>query len=93
DAGSTSNMPKHAIQCFGQNVADAAMDGEAMEHSDGSISAAFAGARQRPVNITHHAHTNAEARLVLNTCSLTANIVKWVAQSTRAPHLVNDRGL
>ncbi|KAJ7275136.1 hypothetical protein C8J57DRAFT_1062643 [Mycena rebaudengoi] len=62
DAGSTSNMRKHAIQCFGQNVVDAAINGEGAKNPDGSIFAAFARAGQRPVNVTHRAHTNSEAR-------------------------------
>ncbi|KAJ7433647.1 hypothetical protein FB451DRAFT_1380245 [Mycena latifolia] len=49
----------------------------------GSIFGAFARAGQRPVNVTHRAHTNTEAR---------ANIVQWVTESTRSTHLVNDRG-
>jgi hypothetical protein len=65
DAGSTSNMRKHAIQCFGQNVVDAAINGEGAKNPDGSIFAAFARAGQRPVNVTHRAHTNSEARFVL----------------------------
>ncbi|KAJ7234787.1 hypothetical protein C8J57DRAFT_1089470, partial [Mycena rebaudengoi] len=83
DAGSTSNMRKHAIQCFGQNVVDAAINGEGAKNPDGSIFAAFARAGQRPVNVTHRAHTNSEAR---------AHIVQWVTESTRPPHLINDRG-
>ncbi|KAJ7480967.1 hypothetical protein FB451DRAFT_1171541 [Mycena latifolia] len=44
---------------------------------------------QRPVNVTHRAHTNTEAQFVLTTY---ANIVQWVTESTRPPHLVNDHG-
>ncbi|KAF7340927.1 Dimer-Tnp-hAT domain-containing protein [Mycena sanguinolenta] len=76
-------MRKHAVQCFGQNVVDAAMNGEGATNPDGSIFAAFARAGQRPVNVAYRAHTNPEAR---------ANIVQWVTESTRPAHLVNDRG-
>ncbi|KAJ7822169.1 hypothetical protein B0H14DRAFT_2370896, partial [Mycena olivaceomarginata] len=62
DAGSTSNMKIHTIRCFGQNVVDAAIRGETAKNPDGSIFAAFARAGQRPVDVTHRAHTNAEAR-------------------------------
>ncbi|KAJ7301562.1 hypothetical protein DFH08DRAFT_724124 [Mycena albidolilacea] len=83
DAGSTGNLKKHALLCFGENVVEAAIKGEGVKNPDGSIFAAFARAGQRPVNVSHRAHTNPEAR---------ANIVRWVTESTRAPHLVNDRG-
>ncbi|KAK7034802.1 dimer-Tnp-hAT domain-containing protein [Favolaschia claudopus] len=76
-------MRKHAIQCFGQGAVDAAMNGEGKKNSDGSIFAAFARAGQRPVTVSHRVHTNPEAR---------AHIVQWVTESTRPPHLVNDRG-
>ncbi|KAK7040040.1 dimer-Tnp-hAT domain-containing protein [Favolaschia claudopus] len=76
-------MRKHAIQCFGQGAVDAAMNGEVKKNSDGSIFAAFARAGQQPVNVTHRMHTNPEAR---------AHIVQWVTESTRPPHLANDRG-
>ncbi|KAJ7888354.1 hypothetical protein B0H14DRAFT_3430140 [Mycena olivaceomarginata] len=52
----------HAIRCFGQNVVDAAIRGNTTKNPDGLIFAASARAGQRPVDVTHRAHTNAEAR-------------------------------
>ncbi|KAK6984665.1 dimer-Tnp-hAT domain-containing protein [Favolaschia claudopus] len=76
-------MRKHAIQCFGQATVDAAINREANNNPDGSIFAAFARAGQRPVTVSHRVHTNPEAR---------AHIVQWVTESSRPPHLANDRG-
>ncbi|KAJ7746145.1 hypothetical protein DFH07DRAFT_718505, partial [Mycena maculata] len=62
DAGSTSNLRKHAILCFGQHIVDSAIAGQGPKNPDGSIFAAFARAGQKPVTVTHRAHTDAEAR-------------------------------
>ncbi|KAJ7798095.1 hypothetical protein B0H14DRAFT_3492909 [Mycena olivaceomarginata] len=83
-----NNGPKgehedHAIRCFGQNIVDAAVRGDTTKNPDGLIFAAFARAGQRPVDVTHRAHTNAEAR---------AHIVQWVTEASRPPYLVEDRG-
>ncbi|KAJ7849524.1 hypothetical protein B0H14DRAFT_2229874, partial [Mycena olivaceomarginata] len=65
DAGSTGNLKKHALLCFGENVVEAAIKGEGVKNPDGSIFAAFARAGQRPVNVSHRAHTNPDARLIM----------------------------
>jgi hypothetical protein len=62
DAGSTSNLRKHAILCFGKHTVDSAIAGQGPKNPDGSIFAAFARAGQKPVTVTHRAHTDAEAR-------------------------------
>ncbi|KAJ6465592.1 hypothetical protein C8R47DRAFT_991329, partial [Mycena vitilis] len=74
DGGSTSNLRKHAVQCFGQTAVDSAIAGRAPKNSEGPIFAAFARAGQKPITVTYRAHTNAEAR---------AHIVEWVTESTR----------
>ncbi|KAJ7938053.1 hypothetical protein B0H13DRAFT_1588129 [Mycena leptocephala] len=83
DAGSTSNLRKHAILCFGRHTVDSAIAGQGPKNPDGSVFAAFARAGQKPVTVTHRAHTDAEAR---------AHIVEWVTESTRPPNIVNDHG-
>ncbi|KAJ6538177.1 hypothetical protein DFH09DRAFT_930666 [Mycena vulgaris] len=83
DSASTSNLKKHASLCFGRDAVDSAIAGQGPKNPDGSIFAAFARAGQKPVTVTHRAHTDAEAR---------AHIVEWVTKSTRPPNIVNDRG-
>ncbi|KAJ7351630.1 hypothetical protein DFH08DRAFT_1078523 [Mycena albidolilacea] len=81
--GPKSEHEDHAIRCFGQNVVDAAIRGDTTKNSDGLIFAAFARARQRPVDVTHRAHTNAEA------CGLRKHLVRCtllkIAVSVPAP--------
>ncbi|KAJ7488459.1 hypothetical protein B0H11DRAFT_1720432, partial [Mycena galericulata] len=62
DSGSNSNLRKHAILCFGQHAVDSAIAGQGPKNPDGSIFAVFARAGQKPLTVTHRAHTDAEAR-------------------------------
>ncbi|KAJ7366043.1 hypothetical protein DFH08DRAFT_617433, partial [Mycena albidolilacea] len=85
DRSSTSNLKKHAKQCWGSDVVDARIKGVAADASrDGSIFAAFARSGQRPVNASHRTHTRPEFR----TC-----IVCWIAEANRPLKIVEDRQL
>ncbi|KAF8183283.1 hypothetical protein K438DRAFT_1599848, partial [Mycena galopus ATCC 62051] len=55
---STSNLKKHADTCWGKDVVKARLKGAADAASrDGNIFSAFARVGQRPVKVTHRAHT------------------------------------
>ncbi|KAF8173556.1 hypothetical protein K438DRAFT_1610677, partial [Mycena galopus ATCC 62051] len=86
DRSSTSNLKKHAESCWGQDAVRARIQGasDPATLQGGSIFASFARAGQRPVNITHRAHTDVEAR---------AHIVRWIAEANRPVRIVEDREL
>ncbi|KAF9060305.1 hypothetical protein BDP27DRAFT_1237027, partial [Rhodocollybia butyracea] len=60
DRLSTSNLRKHAIQCFSKDAVEAAIAGAPLSQLDGSIFAAFGRQGAKPVTVTHWAHTNAQ---------------------------------
>ncbi|KAJ7683870.1 hypothetical protein B0H17DRAFT_941394 [Mycena rosella] len=65
DRSSTSNLKKHAEACWGEDAVQARIRGAsdpATLHG-GNIFASFARAEQRPVNVTHRAHTEVEELL------------------------------
>ncbi|KAJ7705728.1 hypothetical protein B0H14DRAFT_2415906, partial [Mycena olivaceomarginata] len=68
DRSSTSNLKKHAKQCWGSDIVEARIKGVAADTScDGSIFAAFARSGQHPVNVSHRTHTKPEFRYDLLT--------------------------
>ncbi|KAE9399593.1 hypothetical protein BT96DRAFT_820371 [Gymnopus androsaceus JB14] len=82
DRSSTSNLKKHAMNCFGQDAVDAATIGaNSSTRPDGSIFAAFGRQGARPVTVTHKAHSNAEIR---------AHLVRWITESNRSIRIVED---
>ena len=64
DHTATSNLRSHAIKCFGQDAVDSAFSNTQSRGRDTSIFAAFARQGQRPVKVSHRAHTKAESRWV-----------------------------
>ncbi|KAJ6577977.1 hypothetical protein B0H19DRAFT_883837, partial [Mycena capillaripes] len=85
DRSSTSNLKKHAKQCWGSNVVEARIKGvKADTNRDGSIFAAFARSGQCPVNVSHRTHTQPEFR---------ARIVCWITEANRPFKIVHDRQL
>ncbi|PPQ83573.1 hypothetical protein CVT26_004003 [Gymnopilus dilepis] len=91
DSGSTSNMRKHAINCWGAETVQAAMDASNLDgarnvlanHKDGSIAAAFQVKGKGKVTYSQRQHTRQQTR---------AEIVRWVAESVRPFSIVKDRG-
>ncbi|KAJ7192441.1 hypothetical protein GGX14DRAFT_380114 [Mycena pura] len=67
DRSSTSNLKKHAEGCWGKEVVAARLKElkDASASREGSIFAAFARADQRPIKVTHRAHTEPELRQTL----------------------------
>ncbi|KAJ7902586.1 hypothetical protein B0H14DRAFT_2329133, partial [Mycena olivaceomarginata] len=87
DRSSTSNLKKHAKQCWGSTVVDACIKGVAADASrDGSIFMAFARSGQHPVNVSHCTHTP-------NLNSGVACIVCWITEANRPLNIVADRQL
>ncbi|KAJ7190630.1 hypothetical protein GGX14DRAFT_382010 [Mycena pura] len=86
DRSSTSNLKKHAEGCWGKEVVAARLKGlkDASASREGSIFAAFARADQRPIKVTHRAHTEPEFR---------AHFVRWIAEANRPVRIVEDREL
>ncbi|KAJ6512712.1 hypothetical protein C8R45DRAFT_813319, partial [Mycena sanguinolenta] len=85
DRSSTSNLKKHADSCWGKDVVKARLQGTGdAAPRDGNIFSAFARVGQRPVKVTHRAHTEPEAR---------AHFVRWIAEANRAVKIVEDREL
>lgn len=66
DRSSTSNLKKHAEGCWGGDAVRARLQGvtNPANVQGGNIFASFARAGQRPVNVSHRAHTDVEARYV-----------------------------
>jgi hypothetical protein len=62
DRAATSNLKYHAIKCFGKDAVDAAFNDTQPKARDASIFAVFARQGQRPVKVSHRAHTKAESR-------------------------------
>ncbi|KAJ7210740.1 hypothetical protein GGX14DRAFT_363232, partial [Mycena pura] len=62
DRSSTSNLKKHADGCWGKDVVKARLKGDSDAPRNGNIFSSFARAGQRPVKVTHRAHTEPEAR-------------------------------
>jgi len=99
DRSLTSNLKKHAMNCFGQDAVDAATIGaNSSTRPDGSIFAAFGRQGARPVTVTHKAHSNAEIRYVYllilgnSICSRysRAHLVRWITESNRSIRIVED---
>ncbi|KAJ7206326.1 hypothetical protein GGX14DRAFT_303109, partial [Mycena pura] len=67
DRSSTSNLKKHAEACWGKDVVKARLTGASASNSprDGNIFASFARTGQRPVKVSHRAHTEPEFRELL----------------------------
>ncbi|KAJ7307068.1 hypothetical protein DFH08DRAFT_720301, partial [Mycena albidolilacea] len=85
DRSSTSNLKKHAKQCWGSDVVEARIKGVAADASRvGSIFAAFARSGQYPVNVSYRTHTKPEFH---------AHIVRWIAEANRPLKIVGDRQL
>ena len=61
DKSSTANLRHHAIRCFGEDVVNAAVNGENASHS-GNIFNSFARQGQKPVTYSFRTHTNPEVR-------------------------------
>jgi hypothetical protein len=62
DRAATSNLKSHAIKCFGKDAIDAIFNDTQLKARDASIFAVFASQGQRPVKVSHCAHTKAESR-------------------------------
>ena len=71
-----------------------------MKLVDGSIIAAFERVAKGKITYSHRQHTTTEARYVPpplynpslpQTCSLSAEIVRWIAENKRPFQIVNDR--
>ena len=62
DRSSTSNLKKHADGCWGKDVVKACLKGDSDAPRNGNIFSSFARAGQRPVKVTHRAHTEPETR-------------------------------
>ncbi|KAF8130495.1 hypothetical protein K438DRAFT_1643689 [Mycena galopus ATCC 62051] len=86
DRSSTSNLKKHAETCWGKDVVKARLAGASASNSprDGNIFASFARTGQRPVKVSHRAHTEPEFR---------AHIVRWLAEANRPFRIMEDREL
>ncbi|KAJ7309291.1 hypothetical protein DFH08DRAFT_719348, partial [Mycena albidolilacea] len=66
----TSNLKKHAKQCWGSNVVDGHIKEIAADAScDGSIFVAFTRSGQHPINVSYCTHTKPEFRCVLDIIS------------------------
>ena len=97
DHAATSNLRSHAIKCFGQDAVDSAFSNTQSRGRDTSIFAAFARQGQRPVKVSHHAHTKAESRWVscwtwvfrMLSHSFVVPIL-WCAKSNGPLHIVKD---
>jgi hypothetical protein len=91
DAGSTSNLHKHAKICWGLDTVKAAMEAQnasearqiLSQSKDGSISAAFQIKGKGKVMYSHRQHTRTETK---------AEIVRWVSENARPFSIVSDRG-
>ncbi|KAA1478817.1 hypothetical protein DENSPDRAFT_788475 [Dentipellis sp. KUC8613] len=93
DAMSTSNMRKHARQCWGEDVVRAAdLAGNVSVArdkvtkpflKDGSITAAFVRSGKGKITYSHRQHMKTETK---------AEIVRWVSESLRPFSIVADRG-
>ncbi|KAJ7340624.1 hypothetical protein DFH08DRAFT_963494 [Mycena albidolilacea] len=74
DRSSTSNLKKHARQCFGAAAVNSAIEGKTQPRPDGSIFEAFARTGQAQTTSTSRTLSDAEIR---------ANLVRWVTESNR----------
>ncbi|PPQ88236.1 hypothetical protein CVT25_005286 [Psilocybe cyanescens] len=91
DAKSTSNLHQHALKCWGEDNVEAAQSHLADEVHEatkgaspsGSITAAFKRKGKGKISYSHRQHTKTETR---------AEIVHWVAESSRPLNIVKDRG-
>jgi hypothetical protein len=61
DKSSTANLRHHAIRCFGEDVVNAAVNGESAQ-CNGNIFNTFARQGQKPVTYSFRSHTNPEVR-------------------------------
>ncbi|KAJ6473782.1 hypothetical protein C8R45DRAFT_835183 [Mycena sanguinolenta] len=86
DRSSTSNLKKHAEACWGEDAVRTRRSGvtDPATVQGGNIFASFARAGQRPVNVTHRAHTEVASR---------AHIVRWIAEANLPLKIVEDREL
>ncbi|KAE9385872.1 hypothetical protein BT96DRAFT_960677 [Gymnopus androsaceus JB14] len=67
DRSATSNLKKHAVQCFSQDPVDAATKGASpYVQPNGLIFTAFGCQGAKPVTVTHCTHSNAEIRTHLD---------------------------
>ncbi|PPR01789.1 hypothetical protein CVT24_001704 [Panaeolus cyanescens] len=90
DAGSTSNLRKHAKRCWGEDAIENAKSAKGLKEAreiidktpNGSLAAAFA-AQNTELSYSHRQHTTSETR---------AKIVQWVCKSLRPFNIVNNRG-
>ncbi|THU92517.1 hypothetical protein K435DRAFT_582132, partial [Dendrothele bispora CBS 962.96] len=72
---SMSNLKKHALNCFGKDAVEAAVQGvKEAASSQRNIYLMFAGLGNKVVSISHRMHTNTERR---------AAVVRWVTESCR----------
>ncbi|KAF7763751.1 hypothetical protein Agabi119p4_8288 [Agaricus bisporus var. burnettii] len=94
NATSTSNLKKHALKCWGEELVKAVMAVRSVHEAravlkekgglrDGSILAAFQKAGHEQVTYSNRALTNLESRV---------SHVKWICESYRPFSLVADQG-
>ncbi|KAF5331114.1 hypothetical protein D9619_005956 [Psilocybe cf. subviscida] len=95
DAGSTGNMRKHAVRCWGKEVvdeADKAKDANAVRKLAKDVSGrldpktimgSFKRSGKGKISYSYRQHTRTETR---------AEIVRWVAESLRPFEIVKDKG-
>ncbi|KAJ7825924.1 hypothetical protein B0H14DRAFT_3874248 [Mycena olivaceomarginata] len=83
DRSSTSNLKKHARQCFGAAAVNSAIEGKTQLRPDGSIFEAFARTGQAQTTPTSRTLSDAEIR--------SANLVRWVTESNRPITIVEDK--
>ncbi|KAF5374631.1 hypothetical protein D9615_008911 [Tricholomella constricta] len=97
DKGSTSNMHKHAKNCWGEETVKKALETKhelsiedirkslttAAKQRDGSITAIFERKGKGPVTFSSRPHTYTETRV---------ECVKWVAESMRSMKIIDDPG-
>ena len=62
DCAAMFNLKSHALRCFGQDLVESAFENKQCEGRDGSIFAVFAHQGQKPIKISHRAHTAEEVR-------------------------------
>ncbi|THU93381.1 hypothetical protein K435DRAFT_569165, partial [Dendrothele bispora CBS 962.96] len=93
DAGSTSNMRKHAKICWSEEIVKEADEAKDIDEArkltkgavkDGDITVSFQKKGNGKVTYSYRQHTRAETRYI--------ELVRWVCESKRPFAIVADRG-